>query len=423
MLFFIFFASFIDYCFCYQYYHHHFKSLSTSSSALSLSTSSSTLSSSTSSSFIFTTCQAGVEKILKEEIIRNHPEFKFAFSKKGLLTFKVINEDVNPSIKIKSIFSKRYGKSIGIKTYEEIIMIAKNYSEIYKQKMKLHCFSRELGGMRSEHPDFIKDRVAYVNSFKKKLLTNDDIFLKENENNDNENNDNEKNYINNDEIVFDVIVGENDEEKLFCGIHTESRNTFPGGIIPLILPAESPSRAWLKIEEAAQFVQTIYPDFSFKTGDIAIEIGSAPGGACYSLLNKGLEVYGVDPCPPDRQHAPIIKNNKKFHEIRGTLQSVTRAQLPSTCNWLLMDANISPYESLEKLILICNHYKDSLKGFFYTIKLNDDLWMKEKSLLDYIDELEGTMKKEIESCEEIVFKQLTSNRKEILCFLKFKISI
>ena len=168
-----------------------------------------------------------------------------------------------------------------------------------------------------------------------------------------------------------------------------------------------------------QYVKLKY-FLEFLPGEISLEIGSAPGGACHSLLNRGLIVFGVDPLPPDRQHAPIVKRHKNFYEIKGTLQSVTRALLPKKCHWLLCDANISPKEALSKLMLITNHYKDDLKGFFYTVKLNDDLWDNEKDLLTYLDSLGQTIRQEVENFEDVIFKQLSSNRKEILCFVKMK---
>jgi hypothetical protein len=69
---------------------------------------------------------------------------------------------------------------------------------------------------------------------------------------------------------------------------------------------------------------------------------------------------------------------------------------------------------------IINHYKDDLKGFFYTVKLNDELWDNEKDLLTYLDSLGSTIRQEVENVEDVMFKQLSSNRKEILCFVKMK---
>ena len=64
------------------------------------------------------------------------------------------------------------------------------------------------------------------------------------------------NIANENEIVIDVIVGEQ-EEKLFVGCHLHnSRNSHSQyeGFRPILeLPKESPSRAYLKIEEAIRW--------------------------------------------------------------------------------------------------------------------------------------------------------------------------
>lgn len=367
------------------------------------------LSSLTSSNFIFVTCQAGVEKIVKLEVASQYPDLRLAFSRKGLLTFKAPTE-LDDDVEISSIFTKHSGKSIGMTTVEEALALARTLSsDVYKTKLRLHVYGRDLGGQRTEHPLFIKERSQQIEDIKTKLY-DDAIFLPRNH----DDRSNEK------DVVFNVIVGDVDE-KLFCGLNLgkHTSNGYPGKIFPLKLPNEAPSRAWLKIEEAVKFIKVLYPDMAISPNEIAVEIGSAPGGACYSLLNTfGLKVYGVDPCPPDRQHDRIIKQNSNFNEIKGTLQSVTRAQLPRECHWLLCDANISPTEALSKLILMMNHYSGTLKGFFYTCKLNDEYWDKERELLKCLQEMRAGIKSEVKACEDVVFTQLAANRKEVLCFVK-----
>ena len=345
--------------------------------------------------------------MVKADVASRYPHLKVAFSRPGLLTFKSPTNDVDM---ITTPFTKHSGKSVGMYNVEEALAVAKTLSsDVYKAKLRLHIYGRDLGGMRTEHPAFIKERSAQIEDIKSKLYE-ENIFLATNHHDSSDDND----------VVFNVIVGEPDE-KLFCGLNLAANcNPYPGQIYPLQLPDESPSRAWLKIEEAIAFVSSRYPDLKVNKGEVAVEIGSAPGGACYSLLNRQLIVYGVDPCPPDRQHSSVIKANKNFHEIKGTLQSVTRAQLPKQCQWLLCDANISPREALPKLLMILDHYKEFLKGFFYTCKLNDEFWKKEGDLLIYLDELENRIKKEVTACEDVIFTQLTANRKEILCFVKMK---
>ena len=167
---------------------------------------------------------------MKEEINRNHSNLKFAFNRKGLLTFKGTSDEVKDDVKITSIFGRHVGKSIGMYTLEETIDTARKLSEdVYQKRLRLHVWGRELGGLKTEHPQFITDRLACIEDIKEKLHGNDDIFLPKNEHDRSDN----------DDVVFNVIVGDVDE-KLFCGITRNHDNPFPGSNIPLTLPNDAP---------------------------------------------------------------------------------------------------------------------------------------------------------------------------------------
>ena len=80
------------------------------------------------SSFIFTTSQVGAEPIIKEEIVDQFPEARLAFSRPGLLTFKLPDENIQAlqkmEVPLKSVFARTWGYSIGSvrgETVEEIL--------------------------------------------------------------------------------------------------------------------------------------------------------------------------------------------------------------------------------------------------------------------------------------------------------------
>ena len=90
------------------------------------------------SSFIFTTSQVGAEPIIKEEIIGQFPEARLAFSRPGLLTFKLPDENIQAlqkmEVPLKSVFARTWGYSIGSvrgETVEEILD-------------RIHVFGRDL---------------------------------------------------------------------------------------------------------------------------------------------------------------------------------------------------------------------------------------------------------------------------------------
>ena len=81
-------------------------------------------------------------------------------------------------------------------------------------------------------------------------------------------------------------------EEFWAGfhLHAPTLSPDPGGMGGLILPEESPSRAWLKLEEAVRFF-----GLHFDEGEIVVELGCAPGGVILALLQRGVSVIGVDP--------------------------------------------------------------------------------------------------------------------------------
>ena len=73
--------------------------------------------------------------------------------------------------------------------------------------------------------------------------------------------------------------------------------------MPLELPQDAVSRAWLKMEEALRWSQLPIP-----RGARVADIGSAPGGASQALLAHGLLVTGIDPA----EMAPSVLKNPPF---------------------------------------------------------------------------------------------------------------
>jgi 23S rRNA C2498 (ribose-2'-O)-methylase RlmM len=127
-----------------------------------------------------------------------------------------------------------------------------------------------------------------------------------------------------------------------------------------VLPDNSPSRAYLKILEAADRANII-----FNKGELALEIGSSPGGASFALLSKGLKVIGVDTGTMD----PVCLENPDFIHYQKSIQHFDPKYIMDKIDWLLVDMNIAPEATLheiEKIILIHGHH---LKGVFLTLKM------------------------------------------------------
>ncbi len=125
-------------------------------------------------------------------------------------------------------------------------------------------------------------------------------------------------------------------------------------------PEESPSRAYLKILQTCNvFKIEANKDTNW------IEFGSAPGGACYYLLNNFGNVCGVDPAVMDE----ICLKNERFIHMQEPVQNLSQEMLPDyDVHYITSDLNINPKQGIKEVIRLSKKYK-SLKGIFYTVKL------------------------------------------------------
>ena len=123
--------------------------------------------------------------------------------------------------------------------------------------------------------------------------------------------------------VLDVIVApaEVDDDGWLIGTHTHNRQhgPFPGGVSHVAIPANAPSRAWAKIEEAIAWA-----GLPVRAGDVALEIGAAPGGAVMALAKRGDEVWGVD----TGELAPNVRAMAGVHHLAIKVGALRWEQLP-----------------------------------------------------------------------------------------------
>jgi 23S rRNA C2498 (ribose-2'-O)-methylase RlmM len=161
------------------------------------------------------------------------------------------------------------------------------------------------------------------------------------------------------------------------------------------LPDDAPSRAWLKLEEAAARFE-----LDFKAGERALEIGSAPGGATFNLLNRGLFVVGMDPNPMD----PNIAAHPKFTHVMAP--STGKPSVEGRFQWLLLDVNVPPGTALRGLAPYAEALERDLKGAVLTLKLKS--W-------DIVNEIPGWMSRIARMMPRLDFHvtQLWSNGREI----------
>ncbi|HVY61134.1 MAG TPA: SAM-dependent methyltransferase [Planctomycetota bacterium] len=142
---------------------------------------------------------------------------------------------------------------------------------------------------------------------------------------------------------------------------TALMSAYPGGQRRLKAREEAPSRAHLKLEEGLE-----WSGLPIQPGDVAADVGCAPGGWSFVLLERGLVVHGVDPTPA----APGVLAHERFVEHRGPVRAFRPEDVPRL-RWLFCDMNGPPLAALGQLQRIIPRCRD-LAGVFHTVKLSDD---------------------------------------------------
>jgi 23S rRNA (cytidine2498-2'-O)-methyltransferase len=210
------------------------------------------------------------------------------------------------------------------------------------------------------------------------------------------------------EWVLDVVVppgtaadpvplGDAASEPWLLGLHRHgpAHSPYAGGRPSLRLPDDAPSRAWLKLEEGLAF-----SGLPLRAGQVAVEIGSAPGGASWALLSRGLHVVGVDPGAMDGR----VLACPRFAHVQRTMGDLRREQLPPRVDWLLLDVNLAPQVALHQLRRIVSTLR-MLRGALLTLKLND--WGMAEQVPRFLAQVQAM------GFESVRATQLASNRQEI----------
>ena len=161
--------------------------------------------------------------------------------------------------------------------------------------------------------------------------------------------------------VLDLVLVE--PSHWFMGIHeaTVWPTRWPGAVQPIQPMNEPVSRAYYKAAESIT-----WSGFGMKSGDLAVEIGSAPGGACGRLLELGMRVIGVDPAEMD----PRIQQHRNFQHLRARGGDLPRRQFRGA-KWLLVDSNVRPDQTLTTIENIVKHRQSDFVGLLITLKIGE----------------------------------------------------
>lgn len=313
-------------------------------------------------------CQPGAEALLKAEVARALPALRPAFSRPGLVTFKSPSA-LTPEVAHALVFARELGASYGQLADDEIALLGRENDE---KPPHLFVFARELGEESAAEALRVDERLRKTATFASGPVKANDL-------------------------VIDVIVAPG--EPISVGAHTHGplHAGTPGGYSAVALPPEAPSRAYLKIEEAIR-----WSGARLSRGQVALEIGSAPGGASFALLERGLVVHGVDP----GEMAENVLASPRFVHHHAPVGALKKTDLPRPVHWFAMDMNLAPRVALRYAERVVMPLRRSLLGGFFTLKLNTpDEASDLPKLLDRIQRF---------GFARVAAKQLPSHRKEIV---------
>lgn len=290
------------------------------------------------------------------------PALRFAYSRPGLVTFKS-DGDIAPDDTPASVFARVWGQSVGP---------ARDPADAARQlaglaPTRVHVFCRDPACDPSE----VASWAAALGAFRSGAAEAGDL-------------------------IADVIVGAG--EPGWIGVHRHDANhvAHAGGTFGVELPADAPSRAYAKIEEAIAWAE-----LPVERGQVALEIGAAPGGAVMALARRGLEVYGVD----TGELAPNVKAMPGVHHLPIKVGALRWEQLPPRVDWLLVDVNLAPQVALHEVARLMPKLRPTLRGAVYTLKLND---------FAFVDALPALTKRIHDlGFARVRLRHLPSNRREI----------
>ena len=245
-------------------------------------------------SFLFCVCQTGAEGAVAEELARSRPTLRRAFARPGLITFKDTAGEVAPDLTLGAVFVRAFGASIGPAADLATLVDAVRRFCPEGQAVRLHVWERDVSRPGEEpqgHQYGLQAAEARARIEAAWAGTGRALLPGA--------------RAEDGDWVLDVIVAGDEPWWLGCHIHGPEHGPWPGARIAVEMPLEAPSRAYRKLEEAL-----IWSGAPLRAGDVAVEIGSSPGGASYALLRRGVEVHGIDPATVSYTHLTLPTNRE-----------------------------------------------------------------------------------------------------------------
>ncbi len=339
--------------------------------------------------FVMATCQQGAEAALKAEVAREWPLFRFAYSRPGFVTFKLPeNHALGEDVALDSIFARTTSLSLGRAQGDSPEEMARDVWRLAGglPVSALHVWQRDLAvaGDRGYEPGpTAPAREVH------------DLILGQRPSEVAEFSGDATGCAGMGQLVLDCVLVEPDA--WWVGFHrvTTAAAQWPGGLRTIELPMHAVSRSYLKMVEAMRWLR-----MPLRPGQVATELGCAPGGSAQAMLDHGLQVIGVDPADVD----PVVLVSPSFTHLRRRGADVQLRLLRDT-RLLVADMIVAPETTLKTVESIVTHSSINIPGLLLTLKLLD--WKMAKNIPAFCKRVRGW------GYSDVRVRQLQYNRQEV----------
>ncbi|MCH9682815.1 MAG: hypothetical protein K0V04_15370 [Deltaproteobacteria bacterium] len=342
--------------------------------------------------FLYCACQVGAEAALKQAVVEEHPTWRPAFARPGLVTFKVPDAAGSQVPSSSTPLGRVWGRSLGP---------ARDVDTVYQavrtlglgSAARLHVWERDRYKPGDEPSGFEYGPAAALVYEALDRNWPQDLPRCSGQ------------RARAGDPIVDVVVGTADEPWLVGTRRLgDGAVPWPGARIPVEPQPDAPSRAYYKLEEALAWSQA-----PVRSGDVVVELGSAPGGASHALLRRGLMVHGIDPGAMDPRVLEFCgAGGNRFTHHACRMSEVGRGDLPRRLHWVISDVNLAPQIALQTIRRLAAKPRDRLCGVLATFKLDD--WKALRHVPGWMRQLEAM------GMVQTGVTQLPRNRMELFAF-------
>jgi len=343
--------------------------------------------------FFFSTCGVGAEAAFKREVAQMFPSVRNAFARPGFVSFKA-ETPLPDDFLNRSVFARTVSVSLGKVETDCPSQLATGVWKIASEHRlfinRAHVFRRDplpVGdqGFEPHIPPELVDihrHIVEQSPTAKFLGTGANDMC---------------HPAKSGETVLDVVMIE--PNLFFVGTHSVTETSpihsrYSGGILPIALPSDAVSRAYLKFGEGFHWSGIV-----LSSEDVCLDIGASPGGCSQFLLQQGVKVFGVD---PGVIH-PAVLYHPRFTHIRTRVKDAKRS-LFRDARWITADMNVAPNYTLDVLEEIVTK-TPSVLGLLFTLKLSR--WELAEKLPMMLDRIRAWVFSDVRA------KHLVFNRQEV----------